>query len=129
MSYFYSPSTGGFYTEAIHGQDIPSDACAIDADRHARLMAEQSAGLAIVADADGRPVAMPPPAPSDMQLLSDLRRHRDHLLAASDFTQMPDAPLTNDRREAWRLYRQALRDLPETATDLHAIEWPVLPSA
>lgn len=51
-----------------------------------------------------------------------LRAERDRLLAASDWTQLPDAPLADEQRTAWRDYRQALRDLPETG------DWPAPPS-
>jgi hypothetical protein len=38
-----------------------------------------------------------------------MRHHRDRLLAQSDWTQLPDAPVD---RQAWADYRQALRDFP-----------------
>jgi hypothetical protein len=41
---------------------------------------------------------------------------------------MPDAPLGEGEREAWRVYRQALRDLPETITDPADILWPEPPT-
>lgn len=43
-----------------------------------------------------------------------LRSERDALLAASDWVMLPDAPLTGSQVAAWREYRQALRDLPDT---------------
>lgn len=48
------------------------------------------------------------------------RAHRNALLAASDWTQMPDAPVD---AEAWRKYRQTLRDHP-----LDGSPWPDLPA-
>lgn len=45
--------------------------------------------------------------------LAALRRERDRRLAESDWTQLPDAPLSGGQKEAWRVYRQVLRDLPE----------------
>ena len=38
---------------------------------------------------------------------------RDQLLAASDWTQLPDSPFDAATKLAWATYRQALRDLPE----------------
>lgn len=55
-----------------------------------------------------------------------LRAERDRRLAASDWTQLPDNALTEGQQSTWRAYRQALRDLPETA-DPSAPEWPVSP--
>lgn len=57
--------------------------------------------------------------------LSRIRRERDALLAASDWTQNPDAPVD---AKAWAAYRQALRDLPATIKDPTAeIDWPTPP--
>ena len=43
-----------------------------------------------------------------------LREIRDKLLAESDWTQNRDVTLSNDAD--WKKYRQALRDLPSTAS-------------
>jgi hypothetical protein len=43
-----------------------------------------------------------------------LRKAREELLAKSDWTQLPDAPVDS---VAWSVYRQALRDFPETVLD------------
>ena len=42
----------------------------------------------------------------------DLRWKRDRLLGESDWTQTPDIP--SSIKDAWRTYRQELRDLPTT---------------
>lgn len=39
---------------------------------------------------------------------------RDELLFRSDYTQLADAPFTSEQKQAWAVYRQQLRDLPET---------------
>lgn len=122
MAFHYSPSTGGFYHSDIHGSDMPSDAVAISAARHAQLMAAQAQGQTIAPNAAGKPVDVAP-APPGMEAV---RAERNRLLAASDYTQMPDAPLTAAQRSAWRSYRQALRDLP--ATDLASLVWPTAPN-
>ena len=48
---------------------------------------------------------------------------RNKKLLASDWTQLPDAPVD---KEAWAEYRQKLRDLPETTDPLNVV-WPVRP--
>jgi hypothetical protein len=55
-----------------------------------------------------------------------LRRERDALLAACDWTQLPD--VSEAVALAWRPYRQALRDLPEATIDPLAPSWPVPPT-
>jgi len=126
MALFYSKAQGGFFDDTIHDA-IPADACAISTELHASLLERQSMGLCIVGDEDGRPVAVEP-VPSDEERLRALRGRRDGLLRESDRTQMPDYPISEDQRTAWAIYRQALRDLPETVADLSAIEWPSAPS-
>ena len=42
-----------------------------------------------------------------------VRKIRDSLLSASDWTQTLDAPLTDEQRAAWATYRRALRDAPD----------------
>lgn len=38
--------------------------------------------------------------------------HRRAALKESDWTQLPDVPLSEEVKQLWRVYRQALRDLP-----------------
>lgn len=128
MTFYYSPSTGGFYCPRIHGKAVPRDALAVNAADHARLLDGQAAGRSIVAGPDGAPTLADPAPPTDEQQLADLRAERDRLLRESDFTQMPDSPLSSAKRAQWRIYRQALRDLPMTVADLSAIAWPLSPS-
>tara|TARA_Y100000741_G_C18241705_1_gene553912 strand:- start:1116 stop:1505 length:390 start_codon:yes stop_codon:yes gene_type:complete len=45
----------------------------------------------------------------------ELREKRNQLLAETDWTQNRDVILADD--EAWKTYRQALRDLPSTSVD------------
>lgn len=53
-----------------------------------------------------------------------MKAQRNHLLAQSDWTQMPDA---NVDQSAWKEYRQALRDLPKNTDDPSNPNWPEPP--
>jgi hypothetical protein len=57
--------------------------------------------------------------------LNGLRTERNNRLAASDWTQLADAPVD---REAWAGYRQALRDLPGATINPAAPVWPEKPN-
>lgn len=57
---------------------------------------------------------------------ADVRRRRDGFLSHSDWTQLPDVPLTT--KEAWATYRQELRDIT-TQTDPLNIIWPTAPNS
>lgn len=60
---FYAKSTGGFYTQQIHGDSIPAGAVEISAEQHSALMQAQSNGKQISADENGYPIAIDPPQP------------------------------------------------------------------
>jgi hypothetical protein len=57
-----------------------------------------------------------------------LRARRARLLAACDWTQLPDAPITAAKKTQWTAYRQQLRDLTQQPDPL-AIAWPQEPAA
>lgn len=105
MTKLYSATTGGFYDSGIH-ISMPHDAVEIAAEEYEALLAAQAQGKRIVAGHNGKPVASDAPPPS----AEVIRARRDKLLAASDWTQLPDAPVD---AEAWAGYRQELRDLPQ----------------
>jgi hypothetical protein len=53
-----------------------------------------------------------------------IRQKRNQLLAECDWTQIPDVPLDEKQREAWRKYRQALRDIPHRFEKADDVTWP-----
>jgi len=61
------------------------------------------------------------------EALVRMRKRRNAMLRASDWTQLPDVRLSSKEVSAWRDYRDALRDLPDTITDPYNIVWPELP--
>jgi hypothetical protein len=64
-------------------------------------------------------------ARTEQQWMS-VRGERNTLLAECDWTQLPDAPLTNTQTTEWATYRQALRDITDQA-DPFSITWPTKP--
>ena len=61
-----------------------------------------------------------------------LRQQRDGLLFTCDWTQLPDAPITAEKKAEWTTYRQALRDIPQNypnLTSLDEVVWPTLPAS
>lgn len=66
------------------------------------------------------------------RLFADFRSSRDVRLSWSDWTQIPDSPLTKAKREEWATYRQALRDLPAQLSGIESlddVQWPLKPEA
>lgn len=71
---------------------------------------------------NGQDFVAPEPVPPTAE---EVRAERDGLLAASDWTQVADAPVD---QTAWAAYRQALRDVPDQVGFPQSIIWPVAPS-
>lgn len=147
MQRFFSPSTGGFYTEQLHrprfieqaqtererkagkrpqlvpnpSTRIPADAVEVSDAEYARLFAEQAEGKAIAARG-GKPVTVKVET-DPAERIAQRRRERNQRLAASDWTQLQDAPLDPAVQAEWADYRQALRDM-----DPASGEFPLAPS-
>lgn len=60
-------------------------------------------------------------------MLAQLRSNRNLLLRDTDWTQMPDALLSGDKKAEYATYRQSLRDLTENSPDPLNVVWPVKP--
>lgn len=78
------------------------------------------------------PVPDPEPTPEPIPAMEQLRMQRDGLLSMSDWRDLPSYPGAN--QEAWRTYRQQLRDLPANSSPsldengiLTNVTWPIAP--
>ena len=59
-----------------------------------------------------------------------IRGRRNFELSASDWTQIPDSPLSAQQKSAWATYRQTLRDLTTVYANLTSADdvvWPKRP--
>ena len=59
------------------------------------------------------------------QEAKEVRTQRNALLAESDWAVLPDAPVADE--QAWKDYRQALRDVPQQAGFPEEVVWPQIP--
>ena len=70
----------------------------------------------------------------DGEAMNRLRIHRNLLMSNCDWTQGADSPLSDSAKAQWATYRQALRDLPSTASPtldgpfIDNVVWPTKPS-
>jgi len=62
----------------------------------------------------------------DEKAAERIRTKRNMLLYESDYTVLPDSPVADV--EAWKIYRQALRDVSQQAGFPNEIVWPEEPS-
>jgi len=63
------------------------------------------------------------------QISMGVRNLRSYLLQQSDWTQLPDSPLAQAQKALWVIYRQQLRDMPETFKDATTIAEVTVPQA
>ena len=63
----------------------------------------------------------------DTVLAASARQKRDRLIAVTDYLVTPDYPISDDRLAKVKIYRQALRDIPEQAGFPRTITWPDKP--
>ena len=76
------------------------------------------------------------PAITTERYLKELRDNRNGFLVETDWTVMPDSPLSTSKQTEWKTYRQTLRDLPANVAeadyknywDREANVWPTQPS-
>jgi hypothetical protein len=111
----------GFFTKEIHGDNIDAPNIELSEEQ----WQEALTGNFRVIDGAHTYVA-PPKNIDELKAYSILRSERNGLLSQCDWTQMLDSPLTEEKKQEWQTYRQALRDLPQTV-DINNIEFPTKP--
>ena len=60
----------------------------------------------------------------------EIRQIRNTELMRTDWTQLPDSPLSPEMKEAWSTYRQSLRDVTENldgVENVTDVNWPTPP--
>ena len=62
------------------------------------------------------------------QKLNNLRLQRNHLLAECDWTLLPSSPLSVEKQNEYKVYRQELRDITKTYKSPADVKWPTVPS-
>lgn len=65
--------------------------------------------------------------PTDAEIAAAIKNYRNQALLASDWTQLPDVTLSNQKVEAWKQYRQELRDMLKQNDDPKLIVFPEPP--
>ena len=65
--------------------------------------------------------------PTELSSLAKFRKARNDSLTATDWTQLPDAPLSAEKVAEYKTYRQTLRDLPANTTDYDVDKIPLTP--
>lgn len=117
--------------EPPHNEPLAADSYAGQVAPYVELWEEEKARLEqAAAEAEAARLAE---YNSETARFERLRSVRDQRLAATDYLLMEDYPLDNTLKEAVRLYRQALRDLPSQEGAPwdgggESTPWPVMPA-
>lgn len=123
MSFYYSPTTKGFYSTELDYAFLPNDIIEISKEEHLHLLNGLNSENKVIEVVDGNLTLQ------DKVITytwGEIRSTRNKYLQKSDYTQLQD--WTGDR-EAWATYRQALRDITETYSDPNQVVWPTPPGA
>lgn len=67
------------------------------------------------------------PEPTDEEIAEQVRLERDRRIAKTDYLAMPDYPSNPQNLEELKVYRQALRDVPEQEGFPRDVRWPDVP--
>lgn len=126
MKYFYSPSTKGFYLEGVHA-NMPEDVFSVKPEQYVELMTGQMEGKEIYLAGTAKLGLRDQTAPE--KTWEQVRAKRDRMLTNCDWTQMSDCPLSDEKKNLWREYRQKLRDLPTAYGKPSQVVWPSAPDA
>lgn len=68
-----------------------------------------------------------PNQPERLSKAQGIRNRRNYKLKESDMYALPDFPITQEKRNEWLSYRQALRDITEQPNFPDNVLWPTKP--
>ncbi|WP_224825762.1 hypothetical protein [Cognatishimia sp. MH4019] len=107
MRMLYSAQTKGFYSRAVHGDQIPDDAVDITDERYAQLLDGQKSGHTIDGDSKGQPVTIaPPPATREsLQKAAFARLDQEH----ANYLVALTGGATVAERDTWKVKEEAAR--------------------
>lgn len=130
-TYFFAPSTMGFYTREISGQDIPNDAVQLQGNDYETIMSAAAMGKTILVDSKGYPYAADMPLPKEPEMAELMRGERDRrlLLTVDTMNPMRWESLSDKEKGEWRDYRTALLNVPNQPGFPYEINWPEPPEA
>lgn len=109
----------GFYVEGIH-ENIPQPNIELTAEEWQQALSKNYKVI------NGKHTYSAFTQTND-NILENVRSTRNTLLTDSDWTQLDDSPLSEEKKTEWKNYRQILRDLTDL-DDLTSIVWPTKPS-
>ena len=111
----------------VNGEDTVENKSKNTFSKYAELASWCNKNNAMLVDQGDYYEAVPVPEPTVQELASSVRSQRDAKLSATDYLVIPDYPISPEDLEAVKVYRQALRDIPEQSGFPKNVQWPVEP--
>lgn len=109
----------GFYVDEIH-ENIPEPNIELNEEEWQQALSKDYKVVNGVHTYSGY-------IPDQQDILQNIRITRNTLLIESDWSQLEDSPLTEEKKLEWKIYRQELRNLTDN-DDLVNIVWPTQPA-
>jgi hypothetical protein len=108
---------------------IPRNATSIkppdfDANTHQAYWSGSEWVIQVIPEPEPDPYAKPP----EIITWERIKMERNSYLRESDWTDLPNAPLSSSVKQNWLNYRQALRDVPQNFSTPESVVWPTKPS-
>ena len=122
--FMYSPSAKAFYHSDINYVSLPSDVMGITDEQHSEMVSRMNNGEDVLVE--NSTIRFVPRLDTPLTM-AQVRYLRNAKLAICDWTQLADVPVS-DKKAAWAVYRQSLRDLPQKYTSPSSIVWPTEPN-
>lgn len=122
--------------------DVPYDVLPLNTFEISENLYEMPIGQITLIDNNPTYIDTPKPYPWDMwdstnqqwidgrnidEWKANIKTERDRKLYQSDWTQIPNNPLTFEKQQEWAVYRQALRDVTKQSGYPLNVVWPMPP--
>lgn len=122
MTIYYSPSNEGFYdTDLVSYPSLPQDVITVTKEQRDSAIAQMNTNNKKLVFVDDKLVLEERNFPVTWKSVRD---RRNQLLDNSDYTQITDFPGDS---QAWSVYRQTLRDIPQKYQNPEDVVWPAKP--
>lgn len=125
MKRIYLDSEGNYYPEAYF--QVPVDSVLIEVENYPDFYTHRYVNGEFVQRDDAADINAERQALRLQSQWAHIRTERDARIAKTDWTQLPDSPLNSEQIEAYKAYRQALRDIPQSQPSPREITWPSPP--
>ena len=111
----------GFYTKEMHGDNIPTPNVELNEEQWIQAYTSVKEGKWKWIDGEHTFVSYEQTQLDEWEL-EGIRMKRNELLTKSDWTQIPNNPLTSEKQSEWADYRQRLRDMTNSKPYIFPIQ-------